>query len=370
MRSFAGFLFLFLFSLNSLAQQECFRPKREKLIDAGVPIGIKMQMSTLYDNEGFLRDTRKEIEHYADDSTCATQLTQIACTIIPRRDFDYDRKKGLYRLNASAPTMAQRNKVCLDERFAKQLAPGTCSCFLSNDNEVTTAGHCFPGASDHQKKTACQNSMIVFGFDAAAARNGYEFKQDQVFNCSGMDKTDGTAHPNKSERLALEKYKNIDIVRVRLDGKASNRSRKPLDISKMKSLPKPAVGDDLCMIGSPLGAPLKMALGEVKALRKMTVKDTSMTVIRSNMDGMAGASGAMVVDCKSGALVGVYLSGAPDLKDKNNEGCMRPIFHDSTKIAEGFHGENILWVGDIPEASYSYGFNGGNSKSFQAPGVK
>ena len=337
--------------------QDCFRPRRERKWDENTPMSLVSKfkgMGAIYTSDGFYRDTRKEIEDYASDSTCAAQLTQIACTVIPRKDFDFNSSKGEYRFNKYVPSMAERMNMCKDERFAQQLSPGTCSCFLTADNEVTTAGHCFGGKNMNEKKKGCQDSFIVFGFDSEAARKGYKFKSDQVFSCNDIDKTETTADP----------YKSMDVMRVRLNETAANRYRKPLDLEKQKNQEKPVKDRDLCMIGSPLGAPLKMALGQVKGLRTIDVKGKSITVIRSDMDGMAGASGSMVVDCKTGALQGVYLSGAPDLEDAP-EGCKRAAYYDSKGVEVGLGGENIMWVGDIPPANWST-----SVKSRKKPGVK
>jgi hypothetical protein len=361
MRLRSGLLFfvcttLFFAACVSEAQQ-CMKPKRVKLSDPDSPLSFvsRNQKLGLYDNAGFLKDTRKEIDEYSQDSTCAAQLTQIACTIIPRKDFSYKENGGIYMLNRKVPTMAERMNICPDEQFANQLAPGTCSCFLTGDNEVTTAGHCFPGNTYGQKKKGCDQSYIVFGFDADTEAKGSKFSTDQVFSCNDIDAND----------KAPDSHKHLDVMRIRLNETASNRFRKPIDVEKMKALETPEKETDLCLIGSPLGAPLKVALGQVKAVNTFSYRGTPMTMIRSNMDGMQGASGSMVVDCKSGALVGIYLSGAEDLEYKKREKCKRPTFHSAKDVASGIAGENILWVGNIPKSKW-----GGAGKSSQAPGVK
>lgn len=305
----------------------CFRPKEETYVTD----------RRLYKKRGYRPDTRREIDEYSADSPCAAKLTQIACTIVPRHDFDFDPSTAEYRFKANVKTMAQRNKICGNERFADQLAPGTCSCFLTADNEVMTAGHCFGSkdASYNERLESCQSSYVVFGFDVRAARSGYRFQSNQVFGCKGISSNDDVGH--------------FDVTSVLLTGVAANSNRKPIDVAQMQTQPKPIKGRYLCLMGSLMGGPLKVALGQVRKVHNFSMRGRPMTMIRSDMDGMAGASGSLVVDCETGMATGVYLSGARDLGDTKGEGCLRPIFYDAELAESGVAGENVLFIGSIPE---------------------
>lgn len=379
--SFLSFVFsVTLLSSDAVAQTVCMNPK------------INYDVLGLYQKPGRQFDSRRETGDYSKDSACAANLTQIACTIIPKDNFEYNSWKGEFRFKFFTPTMGSRFDLCLDERFVGQLAPGTCSCFLTADNEVTTAGHCFgQGSSYGDRKKRCQNSYIVFGFNQDSVKNGYKFKSDQVYDCNDVDKRDGKNDPTKG----------LDITRVQLYNSAGHSKRKPMDVSKMKSKAPPGLGRELCMIGSPLGAPLKVALGQVKEIQNQTIAGNDVRLIKSDMDGMMGASGSMVVDCLSGDLVGIYLSGQVDLAD-NSDGmpsinemlgasvresigrsnidrmlgknqsslqdagnskklCQVPSRHD----ANGSRLETIMFVGDFPDSP----FNKSRAGS-QAQGVK
>lgn len=335
----------------------CFRPRIEQ--DPDGVLG-------LYKRTGQVKDSRREVSEYANDSTCAKDLTQIACTIVPRAAMKFDSAKGQYSLTSRVPTMSEKVGLCPDERFAWQAAPGNCSCFLTGDNEVMTAGHCFgTGNSEADKRKGCDNSYIVFGLDMDSIRKGGKYKSDQVFSCNDIDARGGKNDP----------YKGLDITRIRLNESAANKNRKPLNLAKLKKNARPEVGKEqpLCLIGAHSGGPLKMALGYVRGSRRQTLTDgNSIDLIRSDLDGMGGTSGSMVVDCESGALVGMHVSGASDFEDSTAKAgngetiqCKRPKFHNAEDVGLGGPGESIIWVGDIPESIW-----GGSSGSSQAHGVK
>lgn len=352
--------------------QNCMNPK------------IDYEAISLYQKTGRNFDSRRETNEYSKDSACAANLTQIACTIIPKGNFEYNWLKQEFSLKFLTPTMGSRFDMCYDQRFVGQLAPGTCSCFLTADNEVTTAGHCFGvGATYGDRKKRCEDSYIVFGFNQDSVKNGYKFKSDQVYDCNDVDKREGKNDPTKG----------LDITRIQLYNTAGHSKRKPIDVSSMKSKAIPAVGRELCLIGSPLGAPLKVALGQVKDIETKNINGNEVRMIKSDMDGMMGASGSMVVDCLSGDLVGIYLSGQEDLVD-NDQGMpsmnemivnsiregvidrMRPNRAKDAapkqlcKVPSRNSGsssrlESIMWVGDFPDSPFS-----ASKRSSQAQGVK
>lgn len=368
MKALIGGALLF-FCTTVWAQQDCMKPK----IDYDIS-----QPMTLYSKPGRVNDSRREIAEYSKDSVCAQDLTEIACTIMSK-DSLKPGKRGEFILDYNVRTMGQRYDLCMGERFSEQLAPGTCSCFLTADNEVTTAGHCFPGSNYGDRKKRCENSYIVFGFNHQAGKDG-KFKNNQVFECNDIDKKDGKNDPTLG----------LDVTRVKLQHSARNSRRKPLNVKKMKEQTLPSVGKELCIIGSSFGGPLKVALGQVQNIGSKDVNGKNVTIIQSDMDGMAGASGSMVVDCKSGQLVGIYLSGAPDIqpdpsgeksiwpsmvetletglllpnktkKQYDRPVCNRPTFHPP---GSGFY-ESIMWIGDVPDSIW-----GGAGRTSQAHGVK
>jgi len=131
--------------------------------------------------------------------------------------------------------------LCSDERFSSEPAPGNCSAFRVGNELIATAGHCIMNQSQ------CQRTSFVFGFsmDNASAKPHKGIKKSNVYECKSI--VDGELNgPDQSDwrvvRVTRPMAADIPIVELRKNGQIDT-------------------GDEITVIGHPMGLPLKVTPG-------------------------------------------------------------------------------------------------------------
>ncbi len=187
------------------------------------------------------------------------------------------------------------NRVCADENFAEEPAPGQCTGFLVADDLMLTASHCM------RFKTSINNYRWVFDY-------GY-FEEGHDINTINNDNVYRSVEVVQRK---VDMRKGLEYLLVRLDRPVVGRT--PLKFRKEGSISK---GEPLTVIGSPSGLPLKIAnsafVREVK----------SSTYFVTNTDTFGGNSGSPVFNADSGEVEGILVRGDTDYFYDKEAHCYR-----------------------------------------------
>jgi hypothetical protein len=184
-----------------------------------------------------------------------------------------------------APTLAQDQNVCPDQRFVDQPVPVVCSGTLVDDDLVLSAAHCV------RDLARCQALRFVFGFYLSAKNQLARVTRDDVFRCRRLV----TAHREVSPATIL------DYAVVQLDRPATPRFR-PAPVKRAVEPVSP--GEPLTLLGFPGGLPAKISPGGFALDRREGVLD----FFTASVDGFEGNSGAGIFD-RQGRLVGIDSRG-------------------------------------------------------------
>jgi V8-like Glu-specific endopeptidase len=232
-------------------------------------------------------DNRRDVNNVAN-SADAVAWARSAVSFIPWENLEplgADQHRIVDTL-----TLRERYQVCGFEPFRAQPSAAFCSGFLAGADLVATAGHCYRSAD------ACDDYAIVFGFAwETVGDNPLIVSNEDLYACEEVVER----HVTKMKR---------DYAVVRLDRPVTNRV--PLPVERET---RAQVGDELVMIGSPSGLPLKIDEGaDVR-----TAAADSPTFI-TTADAYSRGSGSPLI--RDGHVVGIHINGASDFV-KHPSGC-------------------------------------------------
>jgi subtilisin-like proprotein convertase family protein len=205
--------------------------------------------------------------------------------------------------------IATGNPLCPDEPYRDQPNPAWCSGFLVAPDVIATAGHC---ACDDD----CQDLAFVFGFVMAdACTPTMTIDQSQIYRCS---------------QVIASRTEGADWALVRLDRPVIDHN--PLAFRTQGNI---ADGEDLLVIGHPVGLPRKYAAGA-------DVRDNGQAgYFQANLDTFGGNSGSAVLNANTLEVEGILVRGNTDFVqdgacDRSNvcpdSGC--PGWEDVTRATE------------------------------------
>lgn len=214
--------------------------------------------------------------------------------------------------------------LCANEKFAQQPDISYCSGFLVARDIVVTAGHCIVNETD------CKKTKFVFDYAMDRAdKSDFAIAKDKVFNCSSIIHREQSADSNDSAP---------DFAVIKLDREVKDRT--PLNVRRSGSL---NVGEELLLIGHPLGLPSKISLGG-------KVKTVDSGRIHGLVDAFAGNSGSVVLNPMTRKVEGILVLGLTDFKEQN--GCKV-----AAKYGSEAEGESIVPIEKvlsyIPNFEYS-----------------
>jgi V8-like Glu-specific endopeptidase len=189
-----------------------------------------------------------------------------------------------------APTLSERG-ICASERFNDQITAANCSGFLVSDELLVTAGHCVEDASD------CKNYRWVFGYQVDKQGKLATITEDQVFECKEIVGRE------------LNSGKMTDFAVIRLNKKATNITPMKINLDG-----KPAVSDEVVVLGHPTGLPQKIAGGA-------EVKKLANNFFYSNLDTYGGNSGSAVINARTYEVEGILVRGQRDYIRSPNGSC-------------------------------------------------
>jgi S1-C subfamily serine protease len=242
--------------------------------------------TTKQSNVIYGKDNRKDI--YEATSTLHVELSRSAAGMI---------SIGSIKANDSttvkivAPTLIQRG-MCPKERFSNQITAARCSGFLIGPDLLATAGHCI------KSKSECDAHSWVFDY-AITSKNQSEIviPKTSVYKCKEIVKT------------VLDNSTMNDFAIVKLDREVTDRPA-----LNFRKTGKPAIGDNLVVIGCPTGLPLKISDGA-------KVRSLLGSYFTANLDTYGGNSGSAVFNADTGVVEGILVRGENDYV-RDPSGCM------------------------------------------------
>jgi V8-like Glu-specific endopeptidase len=173
----------------------------------------------------------------------------------------------------------ERMNFCQEARFFGQEYLARCSSSLVGEDLVLTAGHCM----DDDLKKWCQDYSVVF--DYAVGVGDKKIAKENVYGCKEI-----------IYRQFVGAF-DEDLALIRLNRKVEGRT--PIAISHDVL----AVGEQLTMIGYPLGIPQKVVDdGNVTAI------NTGKYSFRHKLDTFSSNSGGPIFNTR-GEQVGVLVRG-------------------------------------------------------------
>lgn len=187
-------------------------------------------------------------------------------------------------------------RLCANEKFSEQFNPGRCSGFLIGPNTLVTAGHCVQNEAD------CSQYAWVFDYQVnskEAAGKPIKLAKENVYSC---------------KRIISQKLTALGIDYAVIELNRNTTGRTPFKVRKKGKVKK---GDELVMIGNPVGLPTKVTDG-AKVIRN--IRDN---VFKANLDAFGGNSGSAVINSKTFEVEGILVRGGQDfIVDKVNR-CVR-----------------------------------------------
>jgi hypothetical protein len=182
-------------------------------------------------------------------------------------------------------------QVCREERFSSDPSLSyACSGFLVAPNLLVTAGHCQVnfGETKNQSGGYCEVYDWLFGYQMEENGKPAVLSPDNLYHCKRI-----------VYAVFDEKEPFRDYALVELDRPVAGR--RPLGISRRA----PRVGDEVSMIGYPLGTPMKLSRNA-----RVTRNDLSTQEFVTNLDAFEGNSGSAVFDAE-GKVAGILVNGNP-----------------------------------------------------------
>ena len=173
--------------------------------------------------------------------------------------------------------------LCSSEKFKEQSTAAFCSGSLVGPDLVLTAGHCIETMTD------CSSTSLVFGFAVQSpGALPQKVSTSNIYKCKEIVKT-------------VRINTGADFALIRLDRPALDK--KVLAVRRSGEL---NVGDELVVIGHPVGLPTKVTTGG----RVRSVSNPDFVV--ANVDTFGGNSGSAVFNAQTGLIEGVLVRGEQD----------------------------------------------------------
>jgi len=207
--------------------------------------------------------------------------------------------------------------LCKGTKFGDQPNPATCTGFLIAPDLLVTAGHCM------SEPDACETNQWVFDFQTD--KNGkvsLDIPSERIFSCK------------KIIRNMANNDNGLDFTLVQLDRVAKGRPILEVNIADHVG-----VGDDLVLIGSPVGLPLKVAPGA------KVRNDDEVTFFTATLDSFMGNSGSPVFNERTGLVEGILVQGEEDFVANMQNMCVEVNVCKEDEC----RGEDVSRMSSIPE---------------------
>lgn len=253
---------------------------------------IGLLLSTSSQAIVFNGDSRIEAQLEAPDFWM--QIARSVPALVPKERLT--KVPGGWKLDG--PTVKEVGRLCEDERFVDQKVIANCSASLIGNDTILSSAHCF--TEDHPGRR-CQDYAVVFDYALTQKDDPYFIPDENMYFCEEM------IYYNFAKDFSE------DIMTFRLDRPVQGR-----ELIKLKEQ-KPELGDELTMIGYPLGIFQKYVDGGVVR----TLEHDRLT-FKHNLDTFSVNSGGPVFDASTGEQVGVLVRGTGmNFQKKPQRDCSR-----------------------------------------------
>lgn len=252
------------------------------------------------------------VDVFASNNTMYVELSKSTAAMISGSSL---RANGNGEFKVSGRSLTSRG-MCKSERFSKQKSAANCSGFLVGEDLLVTAGHCI------KSQSSCNSYKWVFDYKVEYD-DQFDVNVDvnNVYSCKKIIKT------------VLDRNTMDDYALIRLDRKVTDRR-----VLNFRTSGKPAIGDNLVVIGHPTGLPTKIADGA-------NVRDLKGKYFTANLDTYGGNSGSAVFNADTGVIEGILVRGATDYVYDSSQGCRvtNVIANDAGR------GEDVTYITNIKE---------------------
>jgi hypothetical protein len=182
--------------------------------------------------------------------------------------------------------------LCASEKFREQDAAAFCSGFLVRSDIIITAGHCIENMTD------CNGTSFVFGyglFQPGALPT--RISSQNVYRCHEIIKTQRPS--NGADYAVIRLNRNVTGVT-------------PLEMRSVPTQGSIQAGEELIVIGHPVGLPTKITTGgKVRSI-------ANSEFIVGSVDTYGGNSGSAVFNARTGLVEGILVRGEADFTSQGS----------------------------------------------------
>lgn len=236
---------------------------------------------------------------YHELSSEALRRTARSTAVLVDTDQLRERTTGEVRLEE------RPDRTCRPEFGPEQPLAGICTGFLVGPQTLVTAGHCI------RNKPECTETAAVFElYYETPSADVRRVSRDATFGCRRISRR-------------RDRPSGVDVSIVKLERPVRNRP--PLPIGRPRG---PGAGQQLAMVGSPGGLPLKAFLGG-RILRR------SRRTVTYRLPTFPGLSGSPVVDASTGEVLAIHARAAERSPGGGAGGACRGGSDRSARRGEG-----------------------------------
>lgn len=204
-------------------------------------------------------------------------------------------------------------RMCAGEPMREEMAAAGvyCTAFLISETQVMTAGHCVYSLAGTNKnsgmseRTMCERMNFVFGVrKQRVISDGFEVNKENHYKCSKIEKV-------------FSNDGDVDFAVIKLD-----RPVKARFIFKLGNDKKMENGDDVYLLGHPLGIALSYGSGSI-------VSSYGEVNLKANLDAFGGNSGSPVMNYATNEVVGILTGGNDDFEVEAGKSCQNLARYDN-----------------------------------------
>jgi V8-like Glu-specific endopeptidase len=300
--------FLLMFSMSAFSMV-LLNASCGKNVDLGPTAENSSEKNTVRPQGVYGKDDRHDV--FAEPKAAIRLLADSTVLVIRHTDLSYQPDGTV---NIATRTLADSQAACHDEPFREQETAGFCSGFLVAPDTIVTAGHCISNEKD------CSETSLVFGFSLTSpTKNLKTVTRNEIYRCAQV------IH-------AQTKTPGADFSIITLDREVHDHI--PL---KLRQSGEPQPGENVMVIGYPLGLPTKIAGG---AQIRSIVPETYFT---ANLDTYAGNSGSPVFHGETLEVEGILVRGGRDFYYRAEERCYASVRCDDDKC----RGEDVTLISEV-----------------------
>ncbi len=266
---------LFILAMLVFSLFACSEEKPTPTPNDKVKPGLGFKAKVIYG-----RDNRADLYELGNSPWRQTAHATVA---LIRQDKLAYRSGNEYEVRTT--NFGQSYNLCPTEPYRDQGTAAFCSGFFIGADKIVTAGHCIRSQSD------CESTSAVFGFAInTEGQQPTRVSGANVYRCRSVLKTQVSASDG------------VDFAIITLERNVTGVTPVTLRSSGVAR-----VGDELVVIGHPVGLPTKVAPEGI-------VRTINPGFLVASLDTYGGNSGSAVFNADSGEVEGILVRGEMDFK--------------------------------------------------------